>query len=64
MAIKSIRQRTDTGISEVKELGADAKNIDVVVQLEDGSTEVHTLQAMIDNKEISGGSIIEWTDIY
>lgn len=64
MSIKSFRQKTDSGISEPYELGADAKNIDVTVILEDGSTEVHNLQQMIDNKEISGNTSLQWTDIY
>lgn len=66
MAIKSFYQKTELGLSKRYELGADAKNVDVTVQLEDGTTEIHNLQQMIDNKEIGGGSAegFEWIDIY
>lgn len=65
MVIKSFRQKINSDISQAHEFGADARNVDVIVTLEDGTIEVHNLQQMIDDKEISGGSAaLEWTDIY
>lgn len=64
MAIKSLCQKTEAGLSEIKDLGAKAENIDVTVTLEDGSSVIHTLQKMIDDKEIGSVEELEWTDVF
>ena len=66
-AIKSFRQKKNSEISKLYELGADARNVDVTVTLGDGTVEIHNLQKMIDNKEIGGGggsAALQWKDIY
>lgn len=64
MAIKTLCQKTEAGLSEIKDLGAKAENIDVTVTLEDGSSVIHTLQKMIDDKEIGSAEELEWTDVF